>query len=316
MRRIHIFSIIVFAIAAAAFGIFQFREKVLADRTGPRITMDNKTITVSVNAGEEELLAGISAVDEKDGDVSGSLLVESLSNFTGENVRTLTFAASDSDGHIVKGTREIVYRDYDAPRFTLQQPLRFPTGVQDILTGVGAEDLLDGDLTAKIKISGEYTLTASAAGEYPMEFTVSNSAGDVVKLPVTVTVYTEAEEWKRPQIELSEYIVYTSVGTKLDPWDYVQKITVGETEFIRQDDGNLWESLTEEGSSGQETEDVSEEEENSREPSPGQASVTEDQVTVEDGVDYQTPGTYEITYQYTDEDDRTGSVRLVVVVCD
>lgn len=296
MRRTRIFSIIVFIISIGIFGFFQVRERMLVDQAGPSITMDEESITVSVEADEETLLEGISAVDEKDGDVSNSLVVESLSNFIGENTRRLTFAASDSDGHVVKGYREIVYSDYHTPQFSLKKPLRFQTGVQDILDGMGAKDLLDGDLTEMIKISGDYTLKADEAGDYPMEFTVANSAGDIAKLPVTVTIYTAEEAQKQPEIELSDYLVYTTVGTELDPWDYVQKITFGGIEYTKEEDGDLWISSEDEDAEWTE--------------------ITEDDVSIQEDVDYQTPGTYEITYRFTVQEDWTGTVRLIVIVRD
>lgn len=300
MRRTRIFSVIVFVIAVVAFGVFQFRERVLTDQSGPSITMEEESITVSVDADEAALLEGISAVDKKDGDVTDSLMVESLSNFTAKNTRTLTFAASDSDGHVVKGKREIVYSDYESPRFSLENPLQFQVGVDNILEDVRAKDLLDGDVTTRIKISNDHTLTADEEGEYPMEFTVANSAGDIAKLPVTVTIYTAEEKSKQPQIELSDYLVYTPVGKELDLWDYVEKITLGGNEFERTEEGSL---RTESG------EEVY-----------GQISITEDEVSIEEDVDYHTPGTYEVTYQFTyefsEQEDRTGEVRLIVVVTD
>ena len=63
------FSIVVFVIAVVSFAVFQFRSYVLTDRTGPSIAMEEERVTVSVDADDGQLLAGISAVDDKDGDV-------------------------------------------------------------------------------------------------------------------------------------------------------------------------------------------------------------------------------------------------------
>lgn len=291
MRRTQMFSIVVFVIAVVSFAVFQFRSYVLTDRTGPSIAMEEERVTVSVDADDGQLLAGISAMDDKDGDVSDSLMVESLSNFIAENTRQMTFAASDSDGHVVKGYREIVYSDYRSPRFSLTQPLRFRVGTENILEGVGAQDVLDGDISSNIKISANYSLSINQAGDYPMEFTVANSAGDVARLPVTVTLYTAEDEANRPQIELSDYLVYTPAGAELDAWDYVQGITVRGTEFVRSGDVL-------------------------RADDPEERAIDDADLSIQDDVDYQTPGAYEITYRYTADDGETGTVRLVVVVTD
>ena len=102
MRRTRIFSIIVFVAALAGFGLYKFQAFRTSDQVGPKITMDEESITVSVQAGEDELLAGIEAVDKRDGDVTGSLLVESMSNFIDKGRRKITVAAFDSGSNVTK----------------------------------------------------------------------------------------------------------------------------------------------------------------------------------------------------------------------
>ena len=50
------------------------------DRTAPVISFSNEEIVYTDGMDEEELLSGVSAYDEQDGDVSYSLLVEKISN--------------------------------------------------------------------------------------------------------------------------------------------------------------------------------------------------------------------------------------------
>jgi hypothetical protein len=52
---------------------------------------------------------------------------------------------------------------------------------------------MDGDITDAICLSKGYSLYSDVAGEYPIQFEVSNSAGDTALLPVTVTIYDPAE---------------------------------------------------------------------------------------------------------------------------
>lgn len=296
MRRTRIFSVIVFLVAVVSFGFFQYRNYVLTDNQSPKIKIETGSIEVSVNASEEELLAGITATDDRDGDVTDSLLIESIGNFIEPNCRRVTIAASDSSGNVAKASREIVYTDYEEPQFALEGALRFPVGVTNVLTNLTASDALDGDLTAKIKVSTEYAIAADVAGDYPMEFSVTNSAGDVVKLPVTVTVYDQAEENRRPQIELTQYIVYTKVGHQVKPWKYVSKITTGGKEYER--DGDLLRDM------------------NAAE-NQARYSIRSSEVDVDSNADYSKPGTYEITYRFGEEDaeaEEIGSVRLIVVV--
>lgn len=294
MRKIHIAGVALFVAAVLGFGFYQFYTLRSTDSQGPGISMDTDTITVSSAAGEEELLAGVKAVDKKDGDVSDTLLVESMSNFLEKGRRTITIAAFDSDNHVSKVTRQVIYSDYQSPTFSLEKPLRFPKNTDDILEGVEATDILDGNLTSNIKISSDYVVAVDEPGEYPVKLLVANSAADVAELPVTVTIYEQSEENKRPKIALSQYILYIPVGSTISPWDLVESVTIGNTKYLRQEDG----SLRPETESGKTQTEV----------------ITKEQVTMTHAIDYATPGVYEVTYETNIQGQEPGSVRLIVVV--
>lgn len=297
MKKLRIFSMVVFVIAAASFGYFKYEQINSKDNQAPVITMDTDSIQVSCQAEDGELLKGIKATDSKDGDVTGSLIVESVSNFMENHTRNMTVVAFDSDNHATKAARKITYTDYVSPTFSLTEPLRFAMNTQDIMGTLTCSDVLDGDITGKIKMSSEYYVQADVAGEYPMVYQVANSAGDVQKLSVTVEIYDPSKEAQKPQFELSEYLVYTSVGNAVDPWSYVQQITMGGIKFVRGEDGVL------------------------RDPNPAEkqerTAITADEVQITNQADFNTPGTYEILYQITDDSGKesvTGQVRLIVVV--
>lgn len=294
MKRIRLLSIAIFVITVVMFGLYKFNNWRSQDYAAPVIKMNEETITVSSSATEEQLLAGIAAEDRKDGDVTDSLIVESMSNFIEKGRRNITIAAFDSDNHVTKMTREVIYSDYTSPQFTLNHALRFPKNTNTILEGLGVMDVLDGNLTSNIKMSSDYYLAVDEVGEYPMVFSVVNSAGDVEELPVTVEIYDTAEESRRPQITLSEYIVYTHVGNPINPWDYVKIITWKGIEFVRGEDGILRDADPEENQEW--------------------TSVKEKEVDILQDVDYTKPGVYEITYQIEIEENEPGTVRLIVVV--
>lgn len=102
---------VVFVIAAASFGYFKYEQINSKDNQAPAITMDTDSIQVSCQAEDGELLKGIKATDSKDGDVTGSLIVESVSNFMENHTRNMTVVAFDSDNHATKAARKITYAD-------------------------------------------------------------------------------------------------------------------------------------------------------------------------------------------------------------
>lgn len=297
MRKIRIVSVIFFLIAAASFVYFKIEDQRTADTNGPQIQMAEDTIEVSVEAGQEELLAGVTAEDDKDGDVSDSLVIESITNFKEDGSRTVTLAAFDSDNNVTKAAREVVYSDYTHPAFALSEPLYFPLNTESFLSSITASDSLDGNLTQNIKVSSEEDIWVNTEGEYPVVFSVSNSAGDEVQLPATVTLYDPSESQMIPVISLSQYLIYVKKGEAVDAWSYVDHVDYRGRIYQPGRDGEGREILTEdtEGSAGESV--------------PG--------VEITNPVDTNIPGTYEIVYKVTADTGHgyeTGTMRLIVVV--
>lgn len=290
MRRLRVISIIIFIFALSIFGLYKFKMRDGVDSKGPEITMDSETISVSVNDDEKRILSGITAMDEKDGDVTDSLIVETYSNFVEKGRRNVTIAAFDKNNHVTKVSRELVYSDYHSPRFNLSAALRFPLNTEDIFKYISADDVLDGNLTSKIKVASGETVKSDMAGLYTLTFSVANSAGDVSELPVTVEIYDATKEYNTPTISLTNYIVYVNKSAEINPWSYVNGVSIGSYEYTK-DENNV---LVSKASNAK--------------------KISESDFVIDNQVDYNTAGVYEIVYSMTSENQYTGSVRLVVVV--
>ena len=114
-----------------------------------------------------------------------------------------------------------------------------------------------------------------------MVYQGSNSAGDVVELPVTLETYDPAEDSGTPRVELSEYLIYVSAGSQVNPMDYVAGISIHST---------LWE-LGEAGN-----------------------PYGAEDIEVTNPVDTSVPGVYEIGYRIPTEETYQPTIRLIVVV--
>ena len=132
---------------AAYIGVSIYsRSKV--DNTAPEITMSEDEITISDQDSTDELFSGITAVDNKDGDVTRYLTLESISNFISPGTRTATIAVFDSAGNVSRVTRTVNYSDYVSPRVSVKEPLRAPVSdITDLLDKIQITDCLDGDIT-------------------------------------------------------------------------------------------------------------------------------------------------------------------------
>lgn len=204
------------------------------DRSTPEITFDSEALEVSVAVTEEELLNGVTAADKKDGDVTDTIIIESISKMLGDHERIVTYAAFDKDNHVGKAQRKIRYTDYTSPRFSLEGPLEAGTmnaEMSDILAPLHATDCIDGDLTSQIVvIDTEITSMSADAMTAQYEVQVTNSCGDVttLKLPVRMQMNTSGIF---AEIKLSEYLAYRKVGEVVDPAAFVVSASAGGQEY-------------------------------------------------------------------------------------
>ena len=298
MKRSHLIIIILFFISAVLFGITQFLEYKRNAGSPPEISMDSATLEGPVNVSDEELLAGLEAWDEEDGDLTDQLLVEYFSRFVGRGRRTVTIGVADSQGKVTEVTRNLVYIDYKSPEFGLTAPLQLPiTKCEDPLALLTASDIIDGDISNNIEIYSIPAEYGDNPGDYEVVFAVSNSAGDKVTLPVTVSVYDAKETQGTPTIGLSEYLVNVKKGDKIDPWDYVVEAEYERTRYEREEGGSTLYA----------TNGKTDEDDNVLRLSKGDFNIA-------NTVDWNEEGVYEIQYRLEDESGRIGVQRLVVVV--
>ena len=299
MRRLKRLSAALFIISLILLVFHIFKVRILDDRTGPVFHMDNRTVEVSVKDEQEALIKGLTATDAKDGDVSDSIIVESVGPFTGSGSRIVTYAAFDSDNHVTHTKREMIYTDYVPSRFHLSKPLSFAMNTVNILNGVSVEDSIDGDLTRNVRMVSDGEIDTAHVGEYSARLKVTNSAGAISYLPVTVEIYDASVFHRLPLLNLKEYAVYVEKGDEFDEREYLTSIVINGTSY----------SMTEEeGTYGSPAEAQEE----------AQRTISYDRVYIESEVDTDVIGSYEVLYSFEDTISKTGTgkVRLYVVVTD
>ena len=255
------------------------------------ITMENDVIEVPVNADDAAILEGIIANDAEDGDLTQRLIIENMSRFISKGKRSAKIGVVDSDDNVTEVTREVIYTDYQSPKFSLVSPLIFPVGTSKLDGVIMAQDMIDGNITGKIRLKTDTADFGERDGRYSVTFICSNSLGDSSELPVTITFDNSIADSSYPKINLSDYLVYVKKDTYVDPWAYVTSLKA---------DGHTYDKSTE----------------NDR------AILTGDNKDVEEkdfdiqygGLNSSVPGIYEVFYSYTDSQYRTGRSCLIVVV--
>lgn len=268
MRRLRLLLLVFFLAVFAVFMASNIREYLTSDYVAPQIHANEDSMQVSVTVSDEELLAGMTANDNLDGDVTESLVVVSKSKFIARNTRNVNYAAFDQNNNVGTYTRKIVYTDYYSPRFVMTEPLRFVEGNSsyDYLKHIRAEDCLDGNITTQIKITfGEKQMAGEAFSTQNINIQVTNSAGDSSVLALTAT-FEDYDSYSRAAPALTDYIIYVKKGEKPN---YRANLT------------GIW-------TAG-----------NQRRFSDLGFDPDQDVSIDDSGVDYHTPGVYRVTYKLT-----------------
>ncbi len=274
MKIIQSALIALFLIVSIAFCVLFLYEQEVVDTEPPVIICDGVPLEVSVNATDRELCAGLSAVDNVDGDITDRIIVRRVSRLIESDRATIYYAVFDSSSNCCTYSRYITYTDYRKPIFSLSQPLIYSVNAQVTLNDrLTATDLIDGNITNRIRVSAD-NVSTSAAGEYPITVQVTNSSGDTTLIPLTVTIRNDTSQ--HPVIYLDEYIVF------IDSSDHI------DLETLREHILSVRESAYGD-------------------------TVDPKAVEISGEIDYSTFGSNDITFSYTNADGLTYSVILTVV---
>ncbi len=223
MRLLRIAVTVIFVIVTIIFVGFFIGEKMNTDNTIPQITIENELIEVDFHADDEALLQGVTAYDGKDGDLTDKIIVESVSRFVDDGICKVTYAVCDSNNNVTTAVRKIRYKDYYSPSFSMSKSTCFSIYENvDVSNTFTATDCIDGDITRSIIVTSK-DYTSSVAGVFELEASVTNSKGDtsVIKVPLIV----EDRMVSAPEIELSEYLIYSEIGENVDFSRYLVKAT-------------------------------------------------------------------------------------------
>lgn len=228
MRLVRKVVLTAFALTAVLYLFAGLRQKLMEDSTVPVIISDREVLQISVKAQDQELLTGLNAFDEKDGDLTDEIMVGKISKFTDKGAAWVSYIVFDQNNNAGQFMRKVEFTDYTSPRFLLTDSLDFRLGeTVNILDRLRAEDSIEGDISDKIRVvSG--VADSRNSGVYQLKVQVSNQYEDTVEQDLFVNV---GNYMNGPEIILSSYLEYIKKGQELIPESYVEKIvdSSGET---------------------------------------------------------------------------------------
>lgn len=258
MKALRIITVFLFVLSLVLYLGVSFRYSILLDRVSPQIQCASEVLEVSVNAAESELLAGVTAKDNRDGDLTGQIMVQGISRLLTEDTARITYVVMDSSDNIASCTRTLRYMDYIPPRFALTGIPVYSTDIeQNALTKLNealtAIDVKDDDLSGRIRIIAN-SIDVTLEKNYTLTLEVTNSLGDSEVIPLTIVIDNAGA--RNPLVTLKEYITYVDAGSDFDPQSYI--LTLNGSAY-RGADSNL---------------------------------------VIDSQVDTATPGAYQVRYQY------------------
>lgn len=273
-RSVNLWLFLLLIVVGVVFGVTLWGELSREINRSPEISFVEDEITVSVADDETVLLQGVTASDPEDGDVTASLVVESIDEFGEDGSRQVNYAAFDSSGNVAKATRLLRYSDYHGPEIVLVKELKTVVGTElNLQDCIRVEDLLDGNITNQLRVV-ESDYSNYVPGEYEVTFQVTNSAGDTTEQTFTIQCVSEQQR-TGPVITLSTYSVTLPVGENFEPRDYIEAVS----------------GYSEDGE-----------------------ALTAQDVEISSGVDTGQSGTYQVGYTLKGGDGETGTARLTVIV--
>ena len=231
-KKGNILPVLLIIACVAVFYGYRTLDMMRTDNDAPVIYMDAQIPEVSVKDPKSALLQGISAEDKRDGDVTGSLVVEKVEMTDSDGTLTVSFAAFDRSGNVAKEKREAKYTDYESPKFVMRAPLLFRNGANfDVLQIVEAMDVIDGDIQHRVRATSLTEKSIDELGVHDVQFQVTNSLGDTVTHVLPVEVY-DPEPYEAT-LTLKNYLIYVEKGGTFSAPTYLESF------FFRGDEIDL-----------------------------------------------------------------------------
>jgi len=160
----------------------------IVDTQKPTIVLMYKEDSYTL-PGQEYVEEGFVAEDNYDGDITAQ-----VQRIVEEN--RIIYRVQDSSGNFVEVTRPVKYGDYTAPVLTLKgdSQVTITAGTKYEDPGFTALDNVEGDVSAKVTVTGSYDIYA--AGTYVLTYSVTDNFGNTAEVTRTIVV----EPLKQPDV--------------------------------------------------------------------------------------------------------------------
>lgn len=158
----------------------------IIDNISPVIKLKgNQIIEMSINTEYKE--PGYTAIDEYDGDITDKVEIKGKIDTENYGEYVLTYKVKDNSDNTTEVNRIIKIIDEEKPKIECYTDYSaFQIGTENPI-GCKAIDNFDGDITEKIKITGEYN--KNIPGTYKIKYEVKDDAGNKTEKEHNITMF-------------------------------------------------------------------------------------------------------------------------------
>lgn len=166
------------------------RSVQVADTTSPIITVIGPTF-LTLEGGTGYVDQGATATDAFDGDLTSAVTTTGVVDPFVLGVQVIDYSVSDSSGNGASATRTVSVVDTTRPSLTVNGSLNQVVTQNStyVDSGATATDLVDGDLTASIVVTG--AVDTSTRGIYQLRFDVSDASGNAAPTVIRTVVVAD-----------------------------------------------------------------------------------------------------------------------------
>ena len=169
------------------------RVIVYKDVVAPVITLNGNT-EINLNIGQEYVEEGFVATDDCEGDITGNVVVSGSVDNTKPGKYVLEYKVLDTYNNECVVSRNVTVADFEAPIISLkgEKNQYIKLGSEYAELGFSAIDNVDGDVSAKVEITG--SVDTSKIGLYTITYKVTDTSGNVSNAKREIYVFDKQVE--------------------------------------------------------------------------------------------------------------------------
>ena len=202
--------VIFLAVICIALSGLVIWTRVHADQEGPEITFGENEIVYRAGMDFSELLEGVSAEDDVEGDVTDSLAVESVYPVD-EETALAVYVAKDSKNNVTKVKKEIAYEAGQDEEVSDQSKAEEETDAEADSSEESVSSEESGAEETDLTPTPEVTPTQTALSE-------EDQAREEQE------ALAEAMPAQSPRLYLTDYIIHVNRGEPVNKLDYISEL--------------------------------------------------------------------------------------------